>query len=253
MTEVPPRPGLRCRRPPLVAGRSVARRSDRAVAAEPSPRPDGGRTILTIWTYHVKYVAVNAQAVQALQVTPDTRKQQLLEAALTVFARHGYRKTSMDDVAQAAGVSRQGLYLHFETKEDLFRAAVLHAIHAAHAEVERALEAPEASLEDRLVAAFDAFVGCRVEAVGADVDDLMSACQTVLGPAVQAEKKAFAKRIAFAIDEAGLGAAHERKNVSSKDLALTLCATAYGLKQMQTTRQGFVAAMRTAVRAFGAS
>jgi AcrR family transcriptional regulator len=193
---------------------------------------------------------MNALAGPALQVSADARKQQLLEAALTVFARHGYRKTSMDDVAQAAGVSRQGLYLNFETKEDLFRAAVHHAIRTAHADVENALAAPGASLEDRLVAAFDAFVGCHVEAVGADVDDLMSACQTVLGSSVQAEKRAFAKRIALAIDEAGVGAAHERNNVTSKDLALTLCATAYGLKQMQSTRPGFVAAMRTAIRAF---
>ena len=32
-------------------------------------------------------------------------------------ARYGFKKTSMDDVAQAAGVSRQGLYLYFDTKE----------------------------------------------------------------------------------------------------------------------------------------
>ena len=40
-------------------------------------------------------------------------------AATATFLRYGFKKTSMDDVAQAAGVSRQGLYLYFETKDVL--------------------------------------------------------------------------------------------------------------------------------------
>jgi AcrR family transcriptional regulator len=46
-----------------------------------------------------------------------------LAAAATVFLRFGYRKTAMEDIARAAGMSRQGLYLHYATKEELFRAA----------------------------------------------------------------------------------------------------------------------------------
>ena len=42
-------------------------------------------------------------------------------AATAIFLRYGFKKTSMDDVAQAAGVSRQGLYLYFDTKDFLFR------------------------------------------------------------------------------------------------------------------------------------
>jgi AcrR family transcriptional regulator len=193
---------------------------------------------------------VNAQAAPAPQPAGDARREQLLAVALTVFARHGYRKTSMDDIAQAAGVSRQGLYLHFETKEDLFRAAVHHSIRKAHVAVAAALEAPGEPLEQRLLTAFDAWIGCRYEAVGDDVDDLVSTCHTLLGPSLETEKKTFARRIGAALEEAGLGAVHERNHISAKDLALTLCATAYGLKQIQPTRAGFVAAMRTAIRAF---
>src|SRR5258708_36742368 len=56
---------------------------------------------------------------------PDTtaaRRLAILEAATPVFLRYGYKKTSMDDLARAAGLSRQGLYLHFENKEALFKA-----------------------------------------------------------------------------------------------------------------------------------
>ena len=38
------------------------------------------------------------------------------------FARHGFAKTSMADIARAAGISRTSLYNHFPTKEDVFKA-----------------------------------------------------------------------------------------------------------------------------------
>jgi len=61
-------------------------------------------------------------------------------AATATFLRYGFKKTSMDDVAQAAGVSRQGLYLYFDTKDFLFREAlqylVSHMISTAHSVAE---------------------------------------------------------------------------------------------------------------------
>ena len=47
------------------------------------------------------------------------RKLQIKRAALTVFARYGLRKTSMEDVAQEAGISRPALYQYFRNKDDL--------------------------------------------------------------------------------------------------------------------------------------
>lgn len=46
----------------------------------------------------------------------------LLEAAVTVFSRYGYQRTSMADVAREAGVSRAALYLHHKDKAALFQA-----------------------------------------------------------------------------------------------------------------------------------
>lgn len=60
---------------------------------------------------------------------PEEKTQRILAAALDVFGRYGFRKTSMQDVADAAGMSRAALYLHFRNKEDLFRSgsASVHA------------------------------------------------------------------------------------------------------------------------------
>ncbi len=48
------------------------------------------------------------------------RREQLLSTAVTVFAEHGYHATSMNDVAEAAGVTKPVLYQHFSSKRELF-------------------------------------------------------------------------------------------------------------------------------------
>ena len=54
------------------------------------------------------------------------RRQRLLEAALERFAADGYAGASMNDVAEAAGVTKPVLYQHFASKEALYRELVLH-------------------------------------------------------------------------------------------------------------------------------
>ena len=48
----------------------------------------------------------------------------ILEAANEIFLREGFDMASMDAIANAAGVSKQTVYNHFDGKEDLFRAFV---------------------------------------------------------------------------------------------------------------------------------
>lgn len=62
------------------------------------------------------------------------RRQQLIEAAAGAFLEGGFDGTSMEDVAQAAGVTRLIVYRIFESKEELYRAVVgdvLEALAAA--------------------------------------------------------------------------------------------------------------------------
>jgi AcrR family transcriptional regulator len=54
-----------------------------------------------------------------------------MEAASDLFLRDGYRGVSMDDVAAAAGVSKQTIYKHFADKQSLFSEVVVHEVAAA--------------------------------------------------------------------------------------------------------------------------
>jgi AcrR family transcriptional regulator len=51
----------------------------------------------------------------------DTR-QRILDAALDLFAEHGYDRTSLREIAATLGVTKAALYYHFESKEDILLA-----------------------------------------------------------------------------------------------------------------------------------
>src|SRR3954470_23734156 len=52
------------------------------------------------------------------------RREDILEAAVTVFAAHGFEGASTEDIAKAAGISQPYLFRLFGTKKDLFMASV---------------------------------------------------------------------------------------------------------------------------------
>jgi AcrR family transcriptional regulator len=56
----------------------------------------------------------------ARRLTADQRRQQLFAVALELFAQRGYRATTMDDIADAAGVTKPLLYQHFSSKRALY-------------------------------------------------------------------------------------------------------------------------------------
>ena len=55
-----------------------------------------------------------------MRLPAAARRQQLLDTALATFARLGYHDASMNDIAEAAGVTKPVLYQHFGSKRELF-------------------------------------------------------------------------------------------------------------------------------------
>jgi len=58
----------------------------------------------------------------------DERRQRILDSSREVFARTGLQGARTRDLAKAAGINQATLFAHFESKEDLFAAAVLQPL-----------------------------------------------------------------------------------------------------------------------------
>src|SRR6266567_4263932 len=79
------------------------------------------------------------------------REERLLDAAVTLLVRWGYRKTTIDDVAREAGVGKGTIYLHWKDKNELFRAAIWREQQRYSEEVKRRIAAdPEGGLLHRV-------------------------------------------------------------------------------------------------------
>ncbi len=171
------------------------------------------------------------------------RREHVLDAALLIFARYGYRKASMDDVARAAGISRPGLYFYFAAKQDLFRAAVTHALDGDVAAAERALADTDRPLRDRLIEAFDHWTGRYVGPITQDIAILIDNNPDLLGRMAAEYPVRFAKLVTDALTA---GAPAGRAGVA-RDVAQTLLSTATGIKHQVSTREEFLARMITGV------
>jgi AcrR family transcriptional regulator len=68
------------------------------------------------------------------------RQRRILDAALSVFSRRGYREASVDEIAEAADTSKGGVYFHFPGKQVLFRALLDFSSKRLLDKVEEAIE-----------------------------------------------------------------------------------------------------------------
>ena len=86
--------------------------------------------------------------------TGDPRRDAILTAAFDCFVNYGFRRTSMEDIAAAVGLSRPTLYQTYRNKADIFRGFVEAMIGVVVKDVRRAFEG-DGSIEDKLIAALD--------------------------------------------------------------------------------------------------
>ena len=174
------------------------------------------------------------------------RREHVLGAALETFARYGYKKASMEDVARAADISRPGLYFLFTSKQQLFRAAVTHALDGDLDAAKRSLADTARPLRDRLIEAFDLWTGRYIGPMAQEVAVLRETNPELLGPAITEYPRRFLEMVTDAIaadlPPGRVGAA--------QDMARTLMSTAGGVKHEVSTREEFVARMTIGVDLF---
>ena len=80
----------------------------------------------------------------------EERPGEIMRAGLELFARKGFAATRLEDIAEAAGVSKATIYLYFRNKQDLF-AAIIREFAAARVEhIESFLDTYDGSYTDLL-------------------------------------------------------------------------------------------------------
>jgi TetR/AcrR family transcriptional regulator, regulator of autoinduction and epiphytic fitness len=173
--------------------------------------------------------------------------------ALEVFGRYGFRKASMEEIARAADISRQGLYLHFPNKDALFRAAVRHELDTALGDVSRCLNKEGVGLEQRVVCALDAWLGRYVGSMlGSDIGRLFQNPALQLGDIADPVIAAVDAQLAAAIDAAMTENDRRRLGVTPEEITAALYMAAHGARYLSEaraeSREDFVARLTAAAR-----
>lgn len=81
---------------------------------------------------------------------PEARPNEILAAALTVFAERGYRNTTLEHIGEAAGVTKGAIYHYFANKDELLRRAIDHRREEAFEHLEELLRDKSAPVSTRL-------------------------------------------------------------------------------------------------------
>src|SRR5436190_19858681 len=81
----------------------------------------------------------------------NARPEEIISAALEVFADRGFAATKLEDVARKAGVTKGTIYLYFENKEALFKALIRQTIVTVIAQGEAVAQAFTGSAHDLFV------------------------------------------------------------------------------------------------------
>jgi TetR/AcrR family transcriptional regulator, regulator of autoinduction and epiphytic fitness len=186
-------------------------------------------------------------------IPESARQQRVLAVALEVFGRYGFRRASMDEIARSADISRQGLYLHFANKEALFRAAVRKELDAALGDVDRCLTEEGVGLEQRVVAALDAWLGRYVGSLlASDIGNLLQDPAMELADIVDPARAAFGARLEAAIAAAMSEKDRRRLGVTPQEVAAAVHTVAQGARYLSNaraeSREEFVAQVTAAVR-----
>ncbi|QIA06765.1 TetR/AcrR family transcriptional regulator [Draconibacterium halophilum] len=58
----------------------------------------------------------------------DVNRENILKIAREIFSKYGYKKTTLDDIANAVRKGKSSLYYYFKSKEDLFQAVIMKEV-----------------------------------------------------------------------------------------------------------------------------
>ena len=187
--------------------------------------------------------------VKSSKAPGSPQREAILKAATATFLRYCFKKTSMDDVAQAAGVSRQGLYLYFDTKDLLFREALQYLVSHMISTARSVAEDGNLSLRDRLLGVFEAVHGNAFQSASPEhAFELLQSAQSADGALLVQLDRDLMGIVAALLAEAGAADRWEEAGVTVAELSEQLLMSAKGIKASVDTLAAYRERMLTAIR-----
>jgi AcrR family transcriptional regulator len=99
----------------------------------------------------------------------NEQKERILSAATNLFSRFGLEKTTMEDIAKAAGKGKSSLYYYFKSKEEVYAEVIRKEIAGLKATIRKAIEK-----EDDPYNKFTKFVGTRLNYLNEKADQYIT-------------------------------------------------------------------------------
>lgn len=187
--------------------------------------------------------------VKSSKAPGSPQREAILKAATATFLRYGFKKTSMDDVAQAAGVSRQGLYLYFDAKDLLFREALQYLVSHMISTARSVAEDGNLSLRDRLLGVFEAVHGSAFQSASPEhAFELLQSAQSADGALLVQLDRDLMEIVAALLAEAGAADRWEEAGVTVAELSEQLLMSAKGIKASVDTLTAYRERMLTTIR-----
>jgi AcrR family transcriptional regulator len=162
---------------------------------------------------------------------PEKDKQlRVLTAAKAVFLRYGFRRVTMQDIADEAGISRPALYLVFPNKEEVFKTAVLQMANESLALIRAGLPRLS-SVRSRLAHAFEVWTVRPFEIMlkSPDARDLVECGQGFAHEAIVQTSAQFEAILVEIL--APLKASAKSIGLSTPQIARLLAASVHGFKE----------------------
>ncbi len=88
-------------------------------------------------------------AIESRRLSAEDRRQQIIRAAIALFAQKGFEGTTTREIALAAGVSEALIFRHFPTKQDLYAAIIDSKMKECHRSFHQELQEAMAHRDDR--------------------------------------------------------------------------------------------------------
>ena len=164
------------------------------------------------------------------QISMSDTEQKIVDAAIQCFVRFGATKTSMNDIARAAGVSRQTLYDLFGSKDELIRASIrqislqsMVAIEDRLAGCHTLADRLDVYLEETTIKSFEL-----LQTAG-DPEDLISGHNAAGAAAIEESREMQRKLVSAILVASGLS----REDRQTEAIAGFVVSTAMGLKSVK--------------------